>query len=67
MATGTVTSFNSEKGFGYIAPDGGGPDVYAHFTAIQGGGYRELVEGEAIEFDITDGPNGPQAANIQRL
>ncbi|MCY0931828.1 cold shock domain-containing protein [Streptomyces sp. H27-H1] len=67
MATGTVKSFNSEKGFGYIQQDGGGPDVYAHFTAIQGGGFRELTEGEPIEFDITDGPNGPQAANIQRL
>ncbi|MCZ4124156.1 cold-shock protein [Streptomyces sp. H39-S7] len=65
MATGTVKSFNGEKGFGYISPDGGGPDVYAHYTAIQTQGFRDLQEGQRVEFDITQGPKGPQAANIQ--
>jgi CspA family cold shock protein len=67
MATGTVKWFNSEKGFGFIAQDGGGDDVFAHFSAIQGSGYRELVEGEAVEFDVVQGQKGLQAENINRL
>ncbi|MBO1330716.1 cold-shock protein [Streptomyces sp. VRA16 Mangrove soil] len=65
MASGTVKWFNSEKGFGFIAQDGG-PDVFAHYSAISGSGYRELVEGETVTFDVTQGPKGPQADNIIR-
>ncbi|MBR8743876.1 cold-shock protein [Nocardiopsis sp. MG754419] len=64
MATGTVKWFNSEKGFGFIEQDGGGPDVFAHYSAIQANGYRELAEGQAVEFDVTQGTKGLQADNI---
>ncbi|GAA3389466.1 cold-shock protein [Cryptosporangium minutisporangium] len=67
MATGTVKWFNAEKGFGFIAPDGGGPDVFAHYSAIQGQGYKELTDGQQVEFEVTQGQKGPQAANIQPL
>jgi CspA family cold shock protein len=66
MASGTVKWFNSEKGFGFIAQDGGGPDVFAHYSNISGNGYRELLEGEAVTFDVTQGQKGPQAENISR-
>ncbi|MCY0943127.1 MULTISPECIES: cold-shock protein [Streptomyces] len=66
MASGTVKWFNSEKGFGFIAQDGGGPDVFAHYSNISGNGYRELTEGETVSFDITQGQKGPQAENIIR-
>ncbi|WP_394427068.1 cold-shock protein [Streptomyces sp. SGAir0957] len=66
MASGTVKWFNSEKGFGFIEQDGGGPDVFAHYSAISGNGYRELLEGEKVTFDITQGQKGPQADNIVR-
>ncbi|MFF8607076.1 cold-shock protein [Streptomyces sp. NPDC015346] len=66
MARGTVKWFNSEKGFGFIAQDGGGPDVFAHYSNISGNGYRELTEGETVTFDITQGQKGPQAENIIR-
>ena len=64
MATGTVKWFNSEKGFGFIEQDGGGPDVFAHYSAIQANGYRELAEGQAVQFDVTQGAKGLQADNI---
>jgi len=67
MATGTVKWFNAEKGFGFIAPDGGGADVFAHYSAIQTQGYKELTEGQTVEFDVTQGQKGPQAANIRPL
>ncbi|MCG2622450.1 cold-shock protein [Arthrobacter sp. I2-34] len=67
MATGTVKWFNSEKGFGFIAPDDGGPDVFAHFSAITGGGYRSLEENQKVEFEITQGQKGPQASDIRPL
>jgi cold shock protein len=65
MPTGTVKWFNSEKGFGFIAQDGGGPDVFVHYSAIAGGGYRELAEGQKVEFEVTQGQKGPQAENVQ--
>jgi CspA family cold shock protein len=66
VASGVVKWFNSEKGFGFIAQDGGGPDVFAHYSNISGNGYRELVEGEHVTFDVTQGQKGPQAENIVR-
>jgi CspA family cold shock protein len=67
MAVGTVKWFNAEKGFGFITPDGGGSDVFAHFSAIQSAGYRSLEENQRVEFEITQGQKGPQAANIRRI
>ncbi len=66
MATGTVKWFNAEKGYGFIAQDGG-PDVFVHFSAIQGSGYRNLDENDKVEFDITSGPKGANAANVRRV
>ncbi|GIJ44079.1 cold-shock protein [Virgisporangium aliadipatigenens] len=67
MAVGTVKWFNAEKGFGFITPDGGGEDVFAHFSAIQSNGYRTLEDNQRVEFDITPGAKGPQAANIRTI
>ena len=67
MATGTVKWFNAEKGFGFIAPDEGGADVFAHFSAINSSGYRSLEENQKVEFDVTQGPKGPQASSITPL
>ncbi|MGH3774331.1 MAG: cold-shock protein [Pseudonocardiaceae bacterium] len=67
MATGTVKWFNSEKGYGFITQDGGGPDVFAHFSAIQATGYRTLEENQRVEFEITQGPKGPQADQIKLM
>jgi cold shock protein len=64
MATGTVKWFNAEKGFGFISPDDGSADVFAHFSAITGGGYRSLDENAKVEFETQPGTKGPQAANI---
>ncbi len=65
MPIGTVKWFNNQKGYGFISQVDG-PDVFAHYTAIAGEGFRTLKEGEEVEFEITEGPKGPQAANIQR-
>jgi CspA family cold shock protein len=65
MTTGTVKWFSSEKGFGFITQEDGGPDVFVHFSAIQGSGYRNLDENQKVEFDLTSGPKGPQAANVR--
>ncbi|MER6801739.1 MULTISPECIES: cold-shock protein [Streptomyces] len=64
MTTGTVKWFNAEKGFGFIAQEEGGPDVFVHYSAIAGGGFRELHEGQKVQFDIRQGPKGPQAENV---
>ncbi|SEI94835.1 cold-shock protein [Demequina mangrovi] len=67
MATGTVKWFNAEKGFGFIAPDDGSADVFAHFSAINTSGYRTLEENQRVEFDPEQGQKGMQAANIRPL
>jgi CspA family cold shock protein len=67
MATGTVKWFNSEKGFGFIEQDNGGGDVFVHFSAISGSGYRELKEGQKVEFEVTQGQKGPQADNVRAV
>jgi len=64
MATGTVKWFNESKGFGFITPDDGSADVFAHFSAIQGTGFKTLAEGQKVSFDVTKGPKGLQASNI---
>ena len=64
MTTGIVKWFNAEKGFGFIAPDDGSADVFAHFSAIGGNGYKSLEENQKVEFEITEGRKGPQAENI---
>ena len=67
MATGTVKWFNDAKGFGFITPDEGGEDLFAHFSAIQSKGFKSLSENQKVEFDVTTGPKGKQAANIRPL
>ncbi len=65
MATGTVKWFNDSKGFGFITPDGGGEDLFAHFSAIQGNGFKTLAENQKVSFDITTDHKGKQASNIR--
>ena len=67
MATGTVKWFNDAKGFGFVTPEGGGKDLFAHFSAIQGKGFRTLKEGQRVTFDVTTGPKGEQASNIRSV
>ncbi|NOY63673.1 MAG: cold-shock protein [Gammaproteobacteria bacterium] len=64
MATGTVKWFNESKGFGFIAQDGGGDDVFVHFRAIQGDGFKTLIEGQKVSYELEDGPKGLAAANV---
>jgi CspA family cold shock protein len=65
METGIVKWFNDAKGFGFITPDGGGDDLFAHFSEIQAGGFKSLQENQRVSFEVTAGPKGKQAANIQ--
>jgi CspA family cold shock protein len=65
MPSGTVKWFNAEKGFGFIVPDDGSQDLFAHYSAIEASGYRSLEEGQKVTFEVTDGPKGPQAASIK--
>ncbi|MER7757891.1 cold-shock protein [Kitasatospora sp. NPDC097643] len=67
MAFGIVKWFNTEKGFGFIQQEDGGPDVFAHFSNINAAGFRELMEGQKVEFDVTQGQKGLQAENIRPL
>lgn len=65
MATGTVKWFNDAKGFGFITPDGGGEDLFAHFSTINMDGFKSLKEGQKVQFEVAQGPKGKQATNIQ--
>ncbi len=65
MASGTVKWFNDAKGFGFITPDSGGADLFAHFSAMQSKGFKSLAEGQKVEFDVVSGPKGLQASNIK--
>jgi len=67
MTQGVVKWFNAEKGFGFIAQDGGGPDVFVHFSAIQADGYRSLDENQRVEFEVTQGQRGPQADQVRPI
>jgi cold shock protein len=65
MATGTVKWFNDAKGYGFITPDEGGKDVFVHFSAIQGSGFKSLAEGSKVEYEAAEGQKGPEARNVQ--
>jgi cold shock protein len=65
MATGTVKWFNGEKGYGFITPEDGTKDLFVHFSAIQGEGYKSLNEGQKVEYEATQGQKGPQASNVR--
>ena len=67
MATGTVKWFNDAKGYGFITPDDGGKDLFAHHSAIQSNGFRSLKDGQKVEFELATGPKGPQATNIKPM
>jgi CspA family cold shock protein len=67
MAKGVVKWFSNQKGYGFITPDGGGKDVFVHHSAIQADGYKTLDEGQNVEFEVTQGPKGEQAANVRKL
>jgi CspA family cold shock protein len=64
MATGTVKRFNTEKGYGFIRPDDGGSDLFVHYTSIQTTGFKELAEGAKVEYDVIEGPRGPEAVRV---
>jgi CspA family cold shock protein len=62
-----VKWFNREKGFGFISPDGGGPDVFVHFSAVVGSGYRDLEDNQRVEFEVTQGQRGPAAVDVRAI
>ena len=67
MAQGTVKWFSDQKGFGFITPEDGKKDIFVHFSALQGEGFKTLTEGQRVSFDVTAGPKGEQAANVKKL
>ena len=67
MAKGTVKWFNDQKGYGFITPEDGSKDLFVHHTAIQGEGFKSLRDGQSVEFEVTQGPKGPQATNVAKL
>jgi CspA family cold shock protein len=67
MAKGTVKWFSDQKGYGFVTPEGGRKDVFVHYSALQGEGFKTLAEGDIVEFDITQGPKGEQAANVRKV
>ncbi len=67
MTKGTIKWFSDQKGYGFVTPEGGKKDVFVHYSALQGEGFKSLREGEVVEFDITEGPKGEQAANVRKI
>lgn len=67
MAKGTVKWFSDQKGYGFVTPEGGKKDVFVHYSALQGEGFKTLSEGDQVEFEITQGPKGEQAANVRKV
>ena len=67
MVQGTIKWFSDQKGYGFVTPDGGAKDVFVHFSALQGEGFKSLAEGQKVSFDIVSGPKGEQAANVVKL
>ncbi len=67
MAKGTVKWFNDQKGYGFITPEDGSKDLFVHHTAIQGEGFKSLRDGQSVEFEVSQGPKGPQATNVAKL
>lgn len=67
MAKGIVKWFNDKKGFGFIEQDAGGPDLFVHYSSIQGDGFKSLVDGEDVTFEVEDGPKGPKAVNVRKI